>query len=62
MENGLRFLVENDVPAEMPIIKESGGIGLENLSRRLALLYPEKHSLETGINNHHFTAELILTF
>ena len=62
IENGLRFLVENDVPAEMPIIKESGGIGLENLSRRLALLYPEKHSLETRINNHHFTAELILTF
>jgi sensor histidine kinase YesM len=62
MENGLRFLVKNDVPAEILIFKESGGIGLENLRRRLALLYPGRHSLETGINGGHFTAELILIF
>lgn len=37
-----------------------GGIGLTNLQRRLALLYPGKHQLKTGIENHTFKAELEL--
>ncbi|WP_162915435.1 sensor histidine kinase [Paraflavitalea soli] len=37
-----------------------GGIGLANLQRRLALLYPGKHQLKTGIENHTFKAELEL--
>ncbi|MFT3827486.1 MAG: sensor histidine kinase [Chitinophagaceae bacterium] len=36
------------------------GIGLANLQRRLALLYPGKHLLKTGIENHTFKAELEL--
>ncbi|SHE58460.1 sensor histidine kinase [Pedobacter caeni] len=36
------------------------GIGLQNLSRRLALLYPDRHMLKTGINNTIFKAELEL--
>ncbi len=38
----------------------TGGIGLANLQRRLALLYPGKHQLKTGIENHTFKAELEL--
>lgn len=42
--------------------QESGstGIGLENLKRRLQLLYPGKHILKTEKENHIFKAELQL--
>jgi len=40
--NEIVFEVENDIP---PAIDKTGGIGLENLQRRLALLYPGKHKL-----------------
>jgi len=36
----------------------NGGIGLENLQRRLALLYPNKHNLSAGKTNTEFTAVL----
>ena len=36
------------------------GIGLTNLQRRLALLYPGKHKLKTAMENHIFKAELEL--
>jgi two-component system LytT family sensor kinase len=56
------FRVENSVPAfEQPIIRE-GGIGLENLRRRLDLLYPQKHSLYTKKENGTFIAELKLEY
>jgi sensor histidine kinase YesM len=38
----------------------AAGIGLANLERRLALLYPGKHRLKTGIESHTFKAELEL--
>ncbi|HEY0609838.1 MAG TPA: hypothetical protein VGD35_09285, partial [Chitinophaga sp.] len=36
------------------------GIGLENLQKRLSLLYPGKHMLQTAVKNHTFKAELKL--
>lgn len=36
------------------------GIGLENLQKRLSLLYPGKHILQTAVKNHTFKAELKL--
>jgi two-component system, LytTR family, sensor kinase len=38
----------------------SGGIGLENVRRRLELLYPKKHSLEIEANKEHYTVSLKL--
>ncbi len=38
----------------------TAGIGLTNLQRRLALLYPGKHVLKTAVENHTFKAELEL--
>jgi two-component system LytT family sensor kinase len=52
---GLR--VENSVPAERPAKKE-GGIGLENLKRRLELLYPGRHVLTIENNEDKFVASL----
>jgi two-component system, LytTR family, sensor kinase len=57
----IEFKVENSVPAEMPLKKE-GGIGLENLKRRLELLYPGRHSLSAEKKENTFVASLNLTF
>lgn len=39
---------------------EAGGIGLDNVKRRLQLLYPGSHELETKTENGLFTAQLRL--
>jgi two-component system LytT family sensor kinase len=53
--------VENGVPAEIPIKKESG-IGLENLKRRLELLYPDKHTLTAQKKENTFAAVLTIEY
>jgi LytS/YehU family sensor histidine kinase len=57
----IRFEVENGVPAEVPMRKE-GGIGLENLRRRLELLYPGRHSLTVEKKGQNFEAALIIQY
>jgi two-component system LytT family sensor kinase len=58
----LRFAVSNSVPAETPWIKDQSrnGIGLENLKRRLELLYPGKHTFTTSKKDNTFFAEIQL--
>ena len=58
----LRFAVANSVPAETPWIKDQSrtGIGLENLKRRLELLYPGKHTFTTTKKDNTFFAEIQL--
>jgi LytS/YehU family sensor histidine kinase len=55
----LIFVVENSMPEQISFQK-TGGIGLENLKRRLELLYPNKHSFITRKRNNSFIAELKL--
>ena len=58
-EGSLCFTVENAIPQIPPSKKKNGnGIGLENLRRRLDLLYPGKHFFETKKTNHSFIANL----
>jgi hypothetical protein len=61
-DNNIEFRVENSVPELKQTEPKAGGIGLENLKRRLNLLYPGKYSLilEKGI--HDFKAELKLQY
>lgn len=65
--NILSFEIINSIPLDTATntqqdIKESGGIGIANVERRLAILYPNKHKLkinnETNRYNVHLTLEL----
>ncbi|HVU55537.1 MAG TPA: histidine kinase [Puia sp.] len=61
-DNELCFHVANAIPSEIPVpVKKAGGIGLENLSRRLQLLYPEKHTLRIEKTEKEFRADLKIT-
>jgi LytS/YehU family sensor histidine kinase len=57
----IRLEVENGVPSEIPIKKEKG-IGLENLKRRLELLYPDKHTLTAQKKENTFVAVLTIEY
>lgn len=61
--NQLTFTIINSVPpidAQLPL-KSKTGTGLDNLRRRLSLLYPDRHTLELTRNNDFYTAKLTLT-
>ena len=61
--NQLTFSIINSVPpidAQMPL-KAKNGTGLDNLRRRLSLLYPDQHTLELTKNNDFYSAKLTLT-
>lgn len=58
-EDGICFCVANDVPAEISFQK-MGGIGLENLKRRLELLYPNAHQFNARRKNDCYVAELFI--
>lgn len=55
--NEVILKIENNFDIEE---KNERGIGLENLTKRLALVYPKKHSFSNSIENDIFTAELTL--
>lgn len=56
------FTVYNDVPAQIQPKDNYTGIGLENLKRRLQLLYPGKNKLTVSRYENRFTAEIELQF
>lgn len=58
INDGICFMVKNSVPESIPL--NGGGIGLENLQRRLELLYPGRHELSLKNSNGQFQATLKL--
>jgi two-component system, LytTR family, sensor kinase len=63
LENGrLTFLCENRYdPDRATTSRLNGGVGLENVKRRLALLYPQKHILQITKNQNTFRVYLTLS-
>ena len=59
----IEMLVDNGVPTCIPETTDSRkGIGLENLKRRLELLYPGKHTFTAEKKQDSFTAALTLQY
>lgn len=54
----LHFLCKNYFNADFSKQQKNGGVGLENVKRRLELLYPQKHDLKISKENDTFSIEL----
>ncbi len=59
-EKQLHMTVENTIPVPLPQSNKNRGIGLENLRRRLELLYPNGHSFANMQNDGIYTASLTI--
>jgi two-component system, LytTR family, sensor kinase len=60
-ENNILFKCENGLPESNNVpIFASTGIGLENLKKRLILLYPNRHELEINRTKNKFEVNLII--
>ncbi len=64
-DNHIQFSVENSIPDNynpglLKKAEAANGIGLENLKRRLELLYPGKHEFVTEKRSHSFFATVKL--
>jgi len=59
----IEFRVVNSIPTNIPGSNRADkGIGLENLRRRLELLYPQRHTLTTEKKEQQFSAVLTLQY
>ncbi len=60
-EKNIIFKCENGLPeSNNGTIFASSGIGLENLKKRLSLLYPDRHELEINRTKNKFEVNLII--
>lgn len=56
----IRFVVENALDDHNHRRAKKSGIGIENLKRRLTILYPDRHELITEQKSDVFHAELVI--
>ncbi len=59
-DNTLRLEIENSYKPKAPGQTKEGGVGLENIRNRLALLYPGRHSLKISHDNGMYRVVLTL--
>ena len=60
VDGALTLSVENSVPQSGSILKEKGGIGLDNVKKRLELIYPDKHFLQIQSFKDRYKVDLQL--
>ncbi|WP_344930303.1 sensor histidine kinase [Aquimarina addita] len=58
IDNNVQFKIENSVPKQMVNKDKVGGIGLENVKKRLDILYQESHTLIINSTPEIFQVEL----
>ncbi|HZY39954.1 MAG TPA: sensor histidine kinase [Mucilaginibacter sp.] len=56
----LAFSCQNKIYSVKKMEDEKGGIGLQNVKRRLALLYPGKHQLQISENDAKYFVKLVI--
>lgn len=56
-ENGISFKIDNSIPTKKQIVK-STQTGLENIKKRLDLLFPNKHQLAITTDNQLYNVQL----
>jgi signal transduction histidine kinase len=61
-DNHLQFNIVNNIGVARPNDKEHSGFGLDNVKKRLELLYPNKHRLSIIENGDNFSVDLIIEF
>lgn len=59
-EKNINFKVENSIANKNILKDDVGGIGLDNVKKRLEILYPNKHTLSISKTNGIFKVELNL--
>ena len=60
----LEFIVRNNLGDKKlngkSVMRNNTGIGIQNIKRRLELLYPNRHSLTYGAIDNEFQANLVI--
>ena len=57
-EKKITLSVSNNIVQQENIIQETTGIGIQNVKRRLTLLYPDKYDLKIETIENNFLANL----
>ncbi|MES2847972.1 MAG: histidine kinase [Bacteroidota bacterium] len=58
--NTLDFKIANSKPAEAIKVKNKKGIGLDNVKKRLELLYPGRHELNISSNKNEYEVRMVI--
>jgi two-component system, LytTR family, sensor kinase len=59
-EHGISFTIDNQIPVRKQIVK-STQTGLENIKKRLDLLFPNKHQLAITTDNQLYHVQLTIS-
>lgn len=59
-DNEIQFTASNSNFPKTDADKSGSGMGVENLKKRLTLLYPEKHEFHSFLNDGMYIAEMKL--
>lgn len=60
-DNQILFFASNNIVASENSLMENTGIGINNVKRRLELMYPERHKLTNTIENKTYIVKLEIT-